>query len=96
VHLTPIIPAICICAQQIFFDGSAKKRTFTSAFERAVAVFSKQASASGFLDEIEPWVDQRTGDLRKPKSGNDPDLFQKARLIQNGRHAVVEHGPGSC
>ncbi|KAJ7791013.1 hypothetical protein B0H13DRAFT_1936099 [Mycena leptocephala] len=81
-HSVQLGAAICMCAQQIFFDGSAKKQTFTSAFERAVAVFSKQASASGFLDEIEPWVDRHKGDLRNPKSGNDPDLFQKARLIK--------------
>ncbi|KAJ7866324.1 hypothetical protein B0H13DRAFT_2066796 [Mycena leptocephala] len=62
-HSVQLGAAICMCAQQIFLDGSAKKRTFTSAFERAVAVFSKQASASGFLDEIQPWVDPHTEDM---------------------------------
>ncbi|KAJ7932366.1 hypothetical protein B0H13DRAFT_1955054 [Mycena leptocephala] len=62
-HSVQVATAICMCEQQIFFDGSAKKRTFTSAFECAVAVFSKQASASGFLDEIKPWVDRCTGHL---------------------------------
>jgi hypothetical protein len=72
-----------MCAQQIFFDGSAKKQKFTSAFERAVAVFSKKASASGFLDEIEPWVDRRKGDMTNlGHDCDDPDLFQKARLIK--------------
>jgi hypothetical protein len=76
-----------MCAQQIFFDGSAKKRTFTSAFKHAVTVFSKQASASGFLDEIQPLADQCTGDLTNLNYGDDPDLFQKAQLIKNRRHA---------
>ncbi|KAJ7827573.1 hypothetical protein B0H13DRAFT_2119317 [Mycena leptocephala] len=76
-HSVQVATAICMCAQQIFFDGSAKKRTFTSAFECAVAVFSKQASASGFLDEIKPWVDRCTGHLTNLHSGDDPDLAQE-------------------
>jgi hypothetical protein len=65
-----------MCTQQIFFDGSAKKRTFTSAFEHAAAVYSNRASASGFLDGIK----QCTGDLTDLNSGDDPNLFQKPGL----------------
>ncbi|KAJ7871609.1 hypothetical protein B0H13DRAFT_2060391, partial [Mycena leptocephala] len=71
-HSVQLGAAICMCAQQIFFDDSAKKWSFTSAFEKqkftsafecAVVVFSKQASKSGFLDEIELWVDRHTEDV---------------------------------
>ncbi|KAJ7817826.1 hypothetical protein B0H13DRAFT_2134306 [Mycena leptocephala] len=89
-HAVQLGAAICMCAQQIFFDGSAKKRTFTSAFERAVAVFSKQASASGFLDEIEPWVDQHKGDFRNLKSGDDPDLKKAEEVATNMAQEVAD------
>jgi hypothetical protein len=96
-----------MCAQHIFFDGSAKKWSFASAFEKwkftsafkhAVAVFSKQASASGFLDEIEPWVDRHTEDMTNLDHCDDPDLFRKAPLIKNGSHCAAygQYGPGSC
>ncbi|KAJ7854362.1 hypothetical protein B0H13DRAFT_2081224, partial [Mycena leptocephala] len=81
-HSVQVGAAICMCAQQIFFDGSAKKRTFTSAFEHAVAVFSKQASASGLLEEIEPWVDRRTEDMTNVEHNrDDPDLANMAQEV---------------
>ncbi|KAF8184110.1 hypothetical protein K438DRAFT_1766555 [Mycena galopus ATCC 62051] len=66
--------AMCMCAQQIFFDGSAKKRTFATAFKHAVAVYSNKASASGLLASIECWVDR----YNSPSfdSGDNPDIFQ--------------------
>ncbi|KAJ7871615.1 hypothetical protein B0H13DRAFT_2060414 [Mycena leptocephala] len=81
-HSVQVGATICMCAQQIFFDGSAKKRTFTSAFEHAAAVFSKKASASGFLDEIEPWVDRRTDDMTNVENNrDDPDLANIAQEV---------------
>ncbi|KAJ7817962.1 hypothetical protein B0H13DRAFT_2134047 [Mycena leptocephala] len=81
-HSVHVGATICMCAQQIFFDGSAKKRTFTSAFEHGAAVFSKKASASGFLDEIEPWVDRRTEDMTNVENNrDDPDLANMAQEV---------------
>lgn len=70
-----------MCAQQIFFDGSAKKRTFTTAFERAVGVYRNKAPASGFLDDMERWV-ERWANSTNVGSGDDPHFFQKASLIK--------------
>ncbi|KAJ7854366.1 hypothetical protein B0H13DRAFT_2081247 [Mycena leptocephala] len=88
-HSIQVGAAICMCAQQIFFDGSAKKRTFTSAFERAVVVFSKQASASGFLDEIEPWVDRRTEDM----TNLDHDYMQRTNMAQEVVDMIKKYRP---
>ncbi|KAJ7866352.1 hypothetical protein B0H13DRAFT_2066903, partial [Mycena leptocephala] len=87
-HSIQVGAAICMCAQQIFFDGSAKKRTFTSAFERAVAVFSEKASASGFLDEIEPWVDQRTEDMT-----NLDSYTQSVNMVQEVADMMKKYRP---
>ncbi|KAJ7932356.1 hypothetical protein B0H13DRAFT_1955024 [Mycena leptocephala] len=98
-HSVQLGAAICMCAQQIFFDGSAKKwsftpafeskQKFTSAFERAVAVFSKQASASGFLDEIEPWVDRHKGDFRNLKS----DTVKRTNMAQEVADMIKKYRP---
>jgi hypothetical protein len=68
-----------MCAQQIFFDGSAKKQTFATAFERAVGVYCNKASTSGFLNDIEHWVERwdDQSNSRNVHYGDDPDFSKK-------------------
>ena len=76
-----------MCTQQIFFDGSAKKQTFATAFERAVGVYCNKAAASGLLDEIEHWVERWArvdpSNWINFNYGDGPDFFQIAWLIKD-------------
>ncbi|KAJ7779347.1 hypothetical protein DFH07DRAFT_765637 [Mycena maculata] len=90
--------AICMCAQQIFFDGSARKKTFTPAFGRAVGIYRNKVPASGLLDDMECWVERwaEQSNSTNVAFGDDPDFFQKASLTKNNCRHVNEHDPRGC
>jgi len=93
VSIVSLAAAICICAQQIFLDGSAKKKGFVSAFQHAAAIYFKNVPTSGFLDEIQHWVVQHEEDLKQLEYAWETRGEQSKLMAEEVTNIIKEYRP---